>query len=711
MTPIVSRGPRRSALCFASAAPRRTIAALAIWSAFGAAGTAGAAPGPPPDHAPWPPRDPEAREAWAEIAMLEDTRASDTGRLLGHLQSSPDPLVRWRVCRAFARLQDSTGTNSLLSALASDPDPRVRREAAFALGQIGSRGATIALGYAVREQPDLEVRARAIEALGKIADRRGTGAVIAQLGASEPVLAREAAIACWRLADSSAVLKLAEATKSKDAWTRAFSAYALERTPYPEVSIKALERLLADPEVPVRAYAARALGRQRSPLALGPLVRAAGDSDWRVRVATQRSIGTLADSAALPQVLAGIADAEPYVRETATQSAPLLRSRDAVPALGTALKDREPAVRLAAARALATLAGADAWPDLRDLLTDPERWVRAGVLEALGEVPGEAPLLVLKKVAAGLRVIGGSASFEERSSAFVGLGTLKTGTARAEILSGMTDAHWMVATAAAGAAGESGDSTLTPDLIRLIRNNPEPREPDVELAVLGAFAAFGRGAARVPEAPEVAAVLDAALASPDPRIREAGSRAYVAVYGDSALAPARAAHPPPAWKAAPLADYRARLAEEDSTGAVGRVTGARLRTARGVIELSLDPREAPRTVRNFVTLADSGSYDGLRWHRVVPYFVIQDGDPLGTGSGGPGYAFRCEYNRLRYDTGAVGMALSGKDTGGSQYFITQSPQPHLDGRYTIFGHVTSGQDLVDAIRRGDRIEKVEILRR
>jgi len=111
-----------------------------------------------------------------------------------------------------------------------------------------------------------------------------------------------------------------------------------------------------------------------------------------------------------------------------------------------------------------------------------------------------------------------------------------------------------------------------------------------------------------------------------------------------------------------------------------------------------------------VGLAQRGYFDGLSFHRVVPNFVIQDGDPTGTGSGGPGYSIRCEYNRLRYDAGAVGMALSGKDTGGSQWFITHSPQPHLNGRYTIFAHVARGMDVVSAIVQGDRVLKVELLK-
>ena len=120
--------------------------------------------------------------------------------------------------------------------------------------------------------------------------------------------------------------------------------------------------------------------------------------------------------------------------------------------------------------------------------------------------------------------------------------------------------------------------------------------------------------------------------------------------------------------------------------------------------------EAPQTVRNFVTLAARGYFSGTVFHRVVPNFVIQDGDPTGTGSGGPGYTIRCEYNRLRYSPGMVGMALSGKDTGGSQWFINHSPQHHLDGRYTIFAHVVHGMDVVQRIVQGDRVLKVEIIK-
>ena len=139
----------------------------------------------------------------------------------------------------------------------------------------------------------------------------------------------------------------------------------------------------------------------------------------------------------------------------------------------------------------------------------------------------------------------------------------------------------------------------------------------------------------------------------------------------------------------------------------GKPLNATIHTARGPIRLQLFGADAPITVWNFLTLARSGYYRNTRFHRVVPNFVAQDGDPRDDGNGGPGYAIRDEMNRHRYERGAVGMALSGPDTGGSQYFITHSPQPHLDGHYTVFGRVIDGFDVLDRLVQGDLIARVD----
>ncbi|MGZ7159228.1 MAG: peptidylprolyl isomerase, partial [Methanobacterium sp.] len=126
-----------------------------------------------------------------------------------------------------------------------------------------------------------------------------------------------------------------------------------------------------------------------------------------------------------------------------------------------------------------------------------------------------------------------------------------------------------------------------------------------------------------------------------------------------------------------------------------------IETDKGNIELVLFDKEAPNTVANFEKLADEGFYNGLTFHRVLPNFVIQGGCPKGDGTGGPGYAIKCEINPHKHGTGALSMAHAGKDTGGSQFFITHSPQPHLDGVHTVFGKVVKGMEVVNKIQAND----------
>ena len=137
---------------------------------------------------------------------------------------------------------------------------------------------------------------------------------------------------------------------------------------------------------------------------------------------------------------------------------------------------------------------------------------------------------------------------------------------------------------------------------------------------------------------------------------------------------------------------------------------ATIETNRGVIELELYAQHAPKTVNNFVFLAGKGFYDGLSFHRVISNFMIQGGDPTGTGGGGPGYMFEDEVaeNPLKHEKGVISMANAGTNTNGSQFFITHAPQPHLNRKHTVFGKVAVGQDVVDSIRQGDKMEQVRI---
>ncbi len=136
-----------------------------------------------------------------------------------------------------------------------------------------------------------------------------------------------------------------------------------------------------------------------------------------------------------------------------------------------------------------------------------------------------------------------------------------------------------------------------------------------------------------------------------------------------------------------------------------------METNKGTIEITLYPQHAPQTVNNFVFLARQGFYDGVSFHRVISNFVVQGGDPTGTGRGGPGYRFGDEVkgNPLKHKTGVLSMANAGPNTNGSQFFITHSPQPYLDGKHTVFGKVTKGMNVVNAIRQGDEMVKVTVI--
>jgi peptidyl-prolyl cis-trans isomerase B (cyclophilin B) len=135
-----------------------------------------------------------------------------------------------------------------------------------------------------------------------------------------------------------------------------------------------------------------------------------------------------------------------------------------------------------------------------------------------------------------------------------------------------------------------------------------------------------------------------------------------------------------------------------------------METNKGTITIALYAQHAPKTVNNFVFLAGEGFYDGVTFHRVISNFMVQGGDPTGSGRGGPGYKFEDELrgNPLVHETGVLSMANAGPNTNGSQFFITHAPQPHLDGKHTVFGKVIDGMDVVNAIRQGDTMTKVTV---
>jgi cyclophilin family peptidyl-prolyl cis-trans isomerase len=240
---------------------------------------------------------------------------------------------------------------------------------------------------------------------------------------------------------------------------------------------------------------------------------------------------------------------------------------------------------------------------------------------------------------------------------------------------------------------EKGSEELRRAWDRAFRLAFESGEPDFTVGALDAAAARG----------EAGRALVAAHANDaDAVTRDKARRVLVEKYG----AAAASFRPIPVKTRLTGADYDrlARAANES-------LVSASVETARGTAVLDLDAEEAPMTVESLRALAARRFFDGIVIHRVVPDFVVQTGDPRGDGSGGPGYAIRDEINPLRYARGAVGMALSGPDTGGSQWFVTLAPQIHLDGGYTVFGRVREGMDLFDRTEQDDTLVSVRVTER
>jgi cyclophilin family peptidyl-prolyl cis-trans isomerase len=210
-------------------------------------------------------------------------------------------------------------------------------------------------------------------------------------------------------------------------------------------------------------------------------------------------------------------------------------------------------------------------------------------------------------------------------------------------------------------------------------------------AALGALTAFGREAA-VPS-------LEKALGDKDWAVRVRASRLLTEL--DASRQTADLIRPAPT-----RLDAAAYAATQLVAPPVS--THVYIDTDKGTIQVELAVLDAPLTIRTFIELAQSGYFGGVAIHRVVPNFVVQDGDPRGDGEGGPGFTIRDELNQRPYLRGTVGMALDWADTGGSQFFIAHSPQPHLDARYTAFGQVVSGMDVVDKLSRGDVIRQVRV---
>lgn len=654
--------------------------------------------------APEPLPPPTRLQKMGRILELEDRRTLHGGEMAA-LLGDADRSVRRRAALAAGRIGDRAVRPALEERL-KDGETEVRQMAAFALGLLGDAGAVDAL-VASLEDPVLIVRARAAEALGRLGDARAGPAlarfVVGTAPKNAPVVVvrgddpgsladpwtelRLALLALGRLKDvaSAEAALLASGRPRFDWWVATWVAVRLESPALRPVLAAAA--VSDDPES--RALAARGLGALKDAASVPLLETLTQDRDARVVIAALRALVAVGDPRGAASAAALLRSKQPDVAWEALRALGSLpgdrglRAR-VMPFLG----DEQPWMRGAALRALARIDREDFALVLAGMDPDPQWTVRADLARALGDAADEVGLgvllgmlkdpdprvlpAVLESLARArkadavetLRRHLDHADFAARAAAAEGLASLKVGGLH-EVLR----AAWKRAL---------GDGEL-----------------DVRLSTVAALAASPDTAAR--------RVL-AEIAGSDPaRVVRARAAAALRQAGETV----GDVGPEPFLR--PALDYHLAMAPYDPVPGVPLYTPrAVLYTSRGQVEVHLNTVEAPLTVASFIDLAQRGFYDGLTFHRVVPGFVVQGGCPRGDGNGGPGYALREEVGQRPFGRGVVGMATSGRDTGGSQFFITHAPAPHLDGSYTAFGWVVRGMDVVDAIRPGDRIEGIEV---
>jgi cyclophilin family peptidyl-prolyl cis-trans isomerase/HEAT repeat protein len=643
----------------------------------------------------------------AELLRMEDRRVLDTA-LVRRLLADPSPNVRARAVLAGGRSGDQNAAALVRSAL-TDPDTAVAASAAFALGELGDTSA-IAVGELARimMRPAGGSPAReAAHALGKLVRPAAYAALSLGLSSSQTTadVRPEVLLAIWHHPrDPRTVDLVLPFTSSRDPGTRFAATYALSRVPQP-AGMPALLRLISDSVPLIRETAARGLRRAmvdsanvRAP-ARAALLAALADTSAHVRINAAATLAGYEDRSVTAAIGALLHDRDGNVRVASASALGVLGGDEAAAWLATAAGDTASAlgIRAAALSALTRISPAQGVTLAQGWTRSPLWLERLYAVQALAQAPWPAVGADIVRL-----VRDGDPRVEAEALGAVTAANRAdtTHTLDALYVESLASADPLVRAAAISALARHRDAVYVSAIMDAYDRARTDRENDAALAAVDALAGFARRDSAVARS-----FFFRFQRSPDPVVRQAVARGFGGFAQSWGTTPAAADRPLSYYEDAVRTFVAPVLA-----GAPRPRVG--INTAGGTIVLELAAEDAPLTVNNFLSLIRSGYFATreLRWHRVVPNFVLQDGDPRGDGNGSPGYSIRDEINRLRYSRGAVGMALSGPDTGGSQYFITHTPTPHLDGGYTVFGYVVTGMSVADRVVQGDPINGIEIIR-
>jgi len=626
-------------------------------------------------------------EMLAEIIHIEDSRqlSDDLRSYLEH----PNPRVRARAALAVGRI-GAPEAGHLLYGMVGDNSIDVAAKAAFALGLTGEKEYAVRLVDIAFDLPSA-VGVKAIEAAGRLADSNSTDVIEIlppYLAHPSPEVREAACMAVFRIGAKSLASEITKMmTTEPDELVKVAGLYSLAR-----MKIAGAEEVyisfLADADPFARALALRGLGSVESEQSTHYLAIALNDSDRKV---VAQAISELAkrnddksqnslskkfaietDEKLLMELIralarqeneSGLAHAYELLEDEPTDNILSeglkyisgIKKGRAVAFIDSVLTGASSFVRAACAESYSLVGDANVVPRLATLFNDEDPLVRRTALEKLL--------------------------------------ALDTNNVDFYIKTALYDRDFTVVWQA---IDHIKQNKLTSYLSVLNTMMSRGAEIDVDLrrAMVEVSGAFLEDS---PSDPDAMKILINGTLDPEYIVRMDAIAVYKTVLEED-----RSEMAPPAKTRISESDIESALVNFQTNPTVSMIT------ERGEIVMELNLEAAPLTVLNFMDLARTGFYDGLSFHRVIPNFVAQGGDPRGDGWGGAEHFIRCEYSDEKYRRGTVGIATSGKDSGGSQFFFTLSPQPHLEGRYTIFAQVIDGMEVVDRIVVGDIIESVTI---
>lgn len=628
-----------------------------------------------------------------EIQKLEFSREHTPG-IFDQYISSKDVAIRFQAARSIARIQDSTHM-AAARTLCEDTDSAVRTEAIFALGQIGTAECLDYLKSMYNEPKNELFTTEIVTAIGRISGPESVGFLFSIIPDAPDTIKALAIYGITFQTDKESANEngkqiAAHINHESDAVRRA-CAYYYSRQPYTRVVPDLLRQKAAAGSVADK-YRLKAINRGLTKYMISTWDSIRTDSlrndliwglndrkvPWQNKVHQLAILADLPDSNTVKILGKFLADENPHLRNQALAGL----SRHPSPSVKNLLLNYYNNANWQDKGAIINvLAGLDKNLAFRLIQQNLDRgtpYFKQQLLQALARIKDRASLRQLKQFLIVPNPRLNMTAFNELSK----MKYIDYGDVQPYLNSG----DLILTTIAAGWVIENPEKGNLEDLKNAFVKFRDPAGIDAMSTIIEAMRKIDAGQAAQFLKEKLPDVKTGALAEQIMGVLEEAGVTDV--------------------KAPMISDA---LFVPDTLWPAGETIDVQLTTGYGEIIMRLDPGIAPVTVTAFTLLAGKGFYDGLNFHRVVSDFVVQGGDPTGTGWGGPGYSLPCEYGTARFERGTIGMATAGKDTGGSQFFICHSEQPHLNRRYTIFGQVISGMEFVDQIQIDDQIIKVQLL--